>query len=125
MHNLSLAVVHSILEQTRSIGSTWPLFFYVIANAEFGELKTTYSEMSKTLNVPIPTLKTWRRNLVDKKLLLSRCAGHFVLFILRDEWKEITNINTDEIKAENNNGLLPIIVNLAEKIGRLESQIAK
>ena len=114
---MSNTLLERLLKQHKDIGAAWPLFLFVISHIEDNST-VTYSELSKILNSPVQTIKTWRGNLVKEGILKTHSKKHGVIFELPDTWKE-------EKKPDENNNIMPAIIDLAQEVGKLKLQIAE
>lgn len=129
-NHLSEAAIQKLLGHSKNISSTWPLFLYLLSNINSsGNLKTTYSELSKILSYPEPTIKSWRNKLVNMKLINSYPAKYSMVFELSQEWKELMNsngkLNKPKVEGNSNNGLFPIIIDLAQRLTALELNLSR
>ena len=118
-------VLTTILQQSKIIGSAWPLFLYIITKAETGNhIKTTYAEISEELGYSRPAIKKWRARLVNKGVIKSRAGKHNVGFELMNGWEEIIEKNSGEMNPEGNNPFVTVFSDLVQKVARLEVQVA-
>ena len=129
-NSLTSVAVEKLVEQSKSIGGgPWRLFLYILSSAKSGSLETTYSELSKILDSPEVTIKSWRAVLVNLGIVKSYGQRYHVVFDLTDEWKELLekqeSPSPTETDGKPNNGLLPVVVGLVEKVTRLELRLSE
>ena len=134
----------------KQIGSAWPLFFHLLFSIdEKGKWTTTYEQLSRELGLAKPTVKTWRKLLVDNSVAKSYMGKHSVTFELLEPFLP-TAVLSGEKKNEGQAAkggdkgmkveplhegkpaadsmtlapLIGLMVDLAQRITKLEMQVA-
>lgn len=124
-----------------AIGKAWPLFLFLAFNMNKGnKFITNYAELKEKLGVSPNTLKDWRNHLVQNKVVqVIKGNGSMSVVLLspydslvtceQDDWAAV-RIKTDtkvkrvldKLSSHDNMSLLPVIVELAAKVDRLEKK---
>src|ERR1700722_3580734 len=130
-----------VKENREAIGKAWPLFLFLIFNTgRANKFITTYAELKEKMNESPNTLKNWREHLAKNKVvqvIKGRSSMSFVFLqpydslitCEQDDWAAV-RIKTDpkvkrvldKLSSHDNMSLLPVIVELAAKVDRLEKK---
>ena len=126
-----------------AIGKAWPLFLFLVFNMrKTNKFITNYAELKENLKVSPNTLKDWRNHLVQNKVVqVIKGNGSMSVVLLspydslvtceQDDWAAV-RIKTDakvkkvldKLSSHDNMSLLPVIVELAAKVDKLEKAAA-
>jgi len=124
-----------------AIGKAWPLFLFLAFNMKkTNKFITNYAELKENLKVSPNTLKDWRNHLVQNKVVqVIKGNGSMSMVLLspydslvtceQDDWAAVrikTDVKVkrvlDKLSSHDNMSLLPVIVELAAKVDRLEKK---
>jgi hypothetical protein len=140
--NLLSDVLMSHSEHRGAIGSAWPLFFYLIFNMKKdNKLITTYAELKEKLNESPNTIRAWRDHLVEHKVVQVFKGSISMSFVFISPYDSLVTCEQDDIaqvkmtgdprakrlldkiSAYENMPLLPLIMELNDKISNLEKKL--
>ncbi len=127
-------------ERRDTIGKAWPLFLFLIFYSNrSNKYITSYVELKERLNESPNTIKHWRDQLVDHKVVkVFKGKGSMSFTFLspydslvtceQDDWAGAriksdpkTKRVLDKLSAHDNMSLLPLIVELSAKVNKLEA----
>lgn len=128
--------------ERKAIGKAWPLFFFLALNSnKSNKFITSYSELKESLNESPSTIKKWREQLINHRVIhaingrLSMTLSLLPPYdsLVTCEQDDITQVKMrsdpatkrllDKLSSYNNMSLLPVIAELASKIDNLEKKI--
>ena len=126
-------------EKRKAIGSGWPLYFYLMYHLNLkNELQINMSELAEDLGESAPTVRRWKAQLINARVILNRPTKHGIILSLLPPYDSpATALKDDVIELKlrsdpktrnmlkmalgsNYMVLLPIIADLAQRVERLE-----
>ena len=126
----------------KAIGKAWPLFFFVVYHGNrSNKCVTSYPELHEVLNESPHTIKMWRDQLVERKVIKTiRGRSSMTLQLLspydsivtceQDDVAQIkmngdpaTRRLLDKVSTFNNMSLLPLVAELSMKLDKLEKKL--
>jgi hypothetical protein len=136
LHDITMAK-----ETKEAIGKAWPLFFLLIFNMKKdNRYTTTYAELEEKLSTSHNTIKDWRNHLVQHQVVKAIKGDSCLSFVLlspydslvtceQDDWAAVrikTDVKVkrvlDKLSSHDNMSLLPVLVELAAKVDKLEKK---
>ncbi len=129
--------------ERKALGKAWALFFFIVLSGKKdNKVFTGPDELKKVLEEPLSTIKKWRDVLVANKVItvipgkLSMTLSLLPPYdaLLTCEMDDLTEIKLksdpaakrvlDRVTAYGNMSLFPVVVELADKLNKIEAKLS-